>query len=64
MLNFVSEFDILFKGSDSVDRRGVFFALSNQDHPVTKLLQSPLKVTRGNAVLISLEIKEVNTIIA
>jgi len=33
---------------------GVYFAVSDQDHPVTKLLQSPFKATKGTATLVGL----------
>lgn len=54
------EFDVTFKGSDSVERRGVFFSISDQDHPVTKLLQSPYKLTKGIATLVGLSYKKVS----
>ncbi len=54
-----SEFDVAFKGSDSVERKGVYFAVSDQDHPVTKLLQSPFKATKGTATLVGLSYKKV-----
>ena len=59
---FFSEFDVLFKGSDSVERKGVYYTISEKDHPVTKLLQSPYKVTRGTAVQIGLGYRKVEHI--
>ncbi len=58
---FFSDFDVIFKGSDSVERRGVYYTISDKDHPVTKLLQSPYKLTRGTAVQIGLGYRKVHT---
>jgi hypothetical protein len=58
---FLPEFDLIFKGSDALERKGVYYSISNQDHPVTKLLQSPLKAQRTANVLISLSTKQVSS---
>jgi hypothetical protein len=49
----------MFKGSDAVERRGVYFAINDEDHPATKLMQSPNKIGRGMAAQISLSVNKV-----
>ena len=41
------EFEMMFKGSDAVVRKGVYYVISDRDHPAAKLLQSPLKISNG-----------------
>lgn len=53
------EFDVIFKGSDALERRGAFYTISDLDHPITKLMQSPRKVPRGTSVLLGLNIYKV-----
>ena len=48
-----------FKGSDAIDRGDVYYAISNLDYPVSALMQSPNKVSKGTATLIGLSIQEV-----
>jgi len=50
---------MIFKGSDALERQGAFYAISENDHPVTKLFQSPFKAQRGTNILISLNIQQV-----
>ena len=50
----------MYKGSDAVERKGVFYAISDRDHPATKLMQSPFKISRGMAAEISLSIHKVS----
>jgi len=57
---FYSEFDLVFKGSDALERDGVVFSLSGLDHPVTKLLQSPFKVSKKTLALVSISKKQVS----
>ena len=59
MIDTFPEFDVIFKGSDAIERRGAFYAISDLDHPITKLLQSPKKVPRGTSVLLGLNIYKV-----
>ncbi len=54
-----SDFDLIFKGSDAIERRGAFYTISDEDHPITKLMQSPKKVPKGTNVLIGLNIYKV-----
>ena len=56
---FVPEFEFMFKGSDAVERRGVYYAINDEDHPATKLMQSPNKISRGMAAQISLSVSKV-----
>ena len=56
---FFSEFEMIFKGSDATERRGVFYAISDEDHPVTQLMQSPKKVPVATSVLIGLNVQKV-----
>jgi hypothetical protein len=49
----------MYKGSDALERKGAFYAISGLDHPITKLMQSPRKVPRGSSVLIGLNIYKV-----
>jgi len=58
-----SEFEVIFKGSDALDRNGVFYTISENDHPVTKLLQLPFKAQRGTNVLISLNVQQVRDVV-
>ena len=58
-LKIASEFEVKFKGSDALERRGAFYTISDVDHPITKLMQSPKKVPRGTSVLIGLNIYQV-----
>jgi hypothetical protein len=55
----ISDFEVIFQGSDAVERKGVFYAISDLDHPAAKLLQSPQKISRGMATEISLNIRKV-----
>jgi hypothetical protein len=55
----VPEFELIFKGSDALERKGAFYAISDQDHPITKLMQYPRKVPRGTSVLLGLNIYKV-----
>jgi hypothetical protein len=57
--NTFSDFDLIFKGSDAIERRGAFYTISDEDHPITKLMQSPKKVPKGTNVLIGLNIYKV-----
>lgn len=45
---------MIFKGSDALERRGVFYTISGIDHPITKLMQSPKKIPRGTNALVGL----------
>ena len=56
---YPAEFDVKFKGSDALERRGAFYTISDADHPITKLMQLPKKVPRGTSVLIGLNIYQV-----
>ena len=52
----------MYKGSTAVERKGVYYAISDRDHAATKLLQSTNKISRGMAAQISLTVKKVKTI--
>ena len=56
---FFPEFDLIFKGSDALERKGAYYTFSDMDHPITKLMQSPYKVPRRSNVLISLSTRQV-----
>jgi len=56
---FFADFEVLFAGSDVMEKNGVFFAISDRDHPVAKLLQAQNKISKGHAGQISLKIKKV-----
>jgi hypothetical protein len=47
-----------FKGSDAAVRKGVYYVISDLDHPAAKLLQSPLKISRGMTSSIGLSLKK------
>ena len=49
----------MFKGSDAVERRGAYYAINDEDHPATKLMQSPNKISKGMAAQISLSTTKV-----
>jgi hypothetical protein len=51
----------MFKGSDALERKGVFYTVSDIDHPITKLMQSPYKVPRKTNILVSLSTRQVST---
>ena len=59
----ILEFELIFKGSDALERNGAFYAISQNDHPVTKLLQQPYKAQKGTNVLISLNVQQVRQIV-
>ena len=42
-----------------MERKGAYYTVSDLDHPITKLMQSPYKVPRGSNVLVSLSTREV-----
>lgn len=52
---------MIFKGPDAIEMKGAFYAISENDHPVTKLFQSPFKAQRGTNVLVSLNIQQVDS---
>ena len=56
---FYLELEMIFKGSDAAVRKGIYYVISDEDHPVTKLLQSPSKINSGMAARISLSIRKV-----
>ncbi len=53
------DLEIDFKGSDAVERNGVFFAVTNNDHPVCSLESSPFRTLPGTVATVGLSIKEV-----
>ena len=53
------ELQVIFKGSEVAEREGVYYAISDHDHPATKLMQSPYKISRGMAAQIGLSIRKV-----
>jgi hypothetical protein len=57
----LSEFELTFKGSDALERKGVFYAISEKDHPITKLMQAPYKAPRKSNVLVSLTTRQVGS---
>ena len=59
----ILEFELIFKGSDALERNGAFYAISQNDHPVTKLLQQPYKAQKGTNVLISLNVQQVRQVV-
>lgn len=59
-LNFFSELGVTFKGSDAVERNGIFFSVTNDDHPVAALSSRPYRVLPGNVATVALSIREVN----
>ena len=54
------DFELMYKGSDAVERKGVYYAINDEDHPATKLMQSPNKISRGMATQISLSVTKVS----
>ena len=57
----VTDLELMFKGSDAVERKGVYYAISDRDHPSTKLLQSPSKISSGMAAQVRLSIRKVHS---
>ena len=41
----------------------MFYAISDEDHPVTTLLQAPNKINRGMAAQIGLRLKKVGIVL-
>ena len=63
-----SHFSILglqfaFKGTEAIDRSDVYYTISHLDHPVSALMQSPFKISKGMSALIGIKKKEVNIIL-
>ncbi len=58
-----TDFDLIFKGSDALERKGAYYTVSDKDHPITKLMQSPNKVPRKTNVLISLSTRQVENVL-
>ena len=54
-----SGLELKYKGSDAVERKGVYYAISDRDHPAATLMQIPNKISRGMAAQISLNIRKV-----
>jgi hypothetical protein len=50
---------MIYKGSNAAVRKGVYYVISDEDHPATKLLQSPNKIYNGMAARLSLSIRKV-----
>ncbi len=50
----------MFKGSDATESTGAFYTISDMDHPITKLLQSPKKISSGTSALIGLDFYKVS----
>ena len=55
----LSELKMIYKGSEAAERNGVDYVISDKDHPATKLLQSPLKISKGMSSSISLSLRKV-----
>ena len=53
----------MYKGSTAVERKGVYYAISDRDHAATKLLQSTNKISQGMSAQISLSVKKVTTLL-
>jgi hypothetical protein len=53
------DFEVKYKGSNAVERKGVYYAVSDRDHPAAVLLQTAKKISRGMAAQISLNIRKV-----
>ncbi len=62
LMFLLAEFDLIFKGSDALERKGAYYTVSDKDHPITKLMQSPYKVPRRTNVLVSLTTREVRRV--
>ena len=50
---------MIFKGSEAAERIGVYYVISEKDHPAAKLLQMPHKISKGKSVSIGLSLKKV-----
>ena len=48
-----------FKGSNAFDHTDVYYAISDQDHPVSALMHSPKKIARGTSTTVGLSVREV-----
>jgi hypothetical protein len=53
----------VFKGTEAIDRSDVYYTISDLDHPVSALMQSPFKISKGMSALIGITKKEVNIIV-
>ncbi len=51
-----------YKGSDAIERNGVFFSLTSDDHPAAALSSSPHRTLPGNLAIVALSIREVTKI--
>ena len=52
-----------FKGTEAIDRSDVYYTISDLDHPLSALMQSPFKISKGMSALIGITKKEVNIIL-
>ncbi len=50
-----------YKGSDAVERNGVFFSVTNDDHPVSSLASRPYRTMPGTVATVALSVREVST---
>jgi hypothetical protein len=55
----IAAFEILWKGSDAVERSGSSYALSQNDHPASLMVRNMKKMPNGAVHVVSLEKKEV-----
>ena len=62
VLSFLA-FEFAFKGTKAIDRSDVYYTISDLDHPVSALMQSPFKIGRGIATMIGLSKKVVRCMI-
>ena len=49
---------MIFKGSNAAERKGIYYVISDIDHPATTLMQSPNKLNQGMAARIGFSQKK------
>ena len=59
-MSYFSVNDFTFKGTRAIDQSDVYYTLSDLDHPVSALMQSPFKIDKGQNSMIGLSKKIVS----
>ena len=54
------EFSLLFKGSEAVDRSGVYHTVSLTDHPTIALAKSTMRANEGQLTQVALTVEKVD----
>ena len=58
--SFILGLEFAFKGTEPIDQSDVYYTISNLDHPVSALMQSPFEISKGMTSQIGITKREVN----